>query len=260
VSEPRKPRSISKKTRFEVFKRDSFTCQYCGAKAPDVLLRLDHINPVAKGGTSSVLNLITACHSCNAGKSDRELSDSTVVSKAHEQAHQLQERREQIKMLGNWHEELANLEEESVDAVCDLFAILAGGFTWRSPESRNRIKKLISSYGLSEVLTAIRISVQTYLTWTKDGAVDPESVEIASQKLSGILFNRKKYSGPHGEAIQYALNITKQHHYVSLPKLRTIESLCRKALVAISPSELVALARDSEDPNHFIAQLEDIVL
>jgi 5-methylcytosine-specific restriction endonuclease McrA len=61
--------SISKKLRFEVFKRDSFTCQYCGQKAPDVILEIDHIKPVAKEGTSDILNF--------AGKSDRELSDNS---------------------------------------------------------------------------------------------------------------------------------------------------------------------------------------
>ncbi len=53
-----KRKAISKKVRFEVFKRDSFTCQYCGAKAPDVVLNCDHIEPVSKGGTNKLLNLI----------------------------------------------------------------------------------------------------------------------------------------------------------------------------------------------------------
>lgn len=43
-------KAISKKTRFEVFKRDRFTCQYCGATPPGVLLHIDHIHPVAEGG------------------------------------------------------------------------------------------------------------------------------------------------------------------------------------------------------------------
>jgi predicted chitinase len=41
---------LSKRIRFEVFKRDSFKCQYCGAVAPDVLLNVDHVRPVAGGG------------------------------------------------------------------------------------------------------------------------------------------------------------------------------------------------------------------
>src|SRR5690348_290732 len=58
--------NLSKKLRFEVFKRDGFRCQYCGAAAPDVLLVVDHVNPVAKGGKNNILNLITACEPCNA--------------------------------------------------------------------------------------------------------------------------------------------------------------------------------------------------
>ena len=46
-------KAISKKLRFEVFKRDNFTCQYCGRMAPDVILEVDHINPVKNGGDNN---------------------------------------------------------------------------------------------------------------------------------------------------------------------------------------------------------------
>lgn len=57
-------KGISKKLRFEVFKRDSFKCQYCGESAPDVLLEVDHIKPVASGGDNEITNLITVCKDC----------------------------------------------------------------------------------------------------------------------------------------------------------------------------------------------------
>ena len=44
---------IPRTVRFEVFKRDSFTCQYCGVKAPDAVLQVDHIKPVAAGGEAT---------------------------------------------------------------------------------------------------------------------------------------------------------------------------------------------------------------
>lgn len=68
-----KRRSMGKKLRFEIFKRDSFTCQYCGRQPPEVVLEVDHICPVSKGGESNRLNLVTSCQDCNRGKSDREL-------------------------------------------------------------------------------------------------------------------------------------------------------------------------------------------
>ena len=52
-----KRKSMSRKLRFEVFKRDRFTCQYCGAKAPDVILHVDHIHPVAAGGSHASATL-----------------------------------------------------------------------------------------------------------------------------------------------------------------------------------------------------------
>ena len=76
-----KRKTISKKTRFEVFKRDSFKCQYCGASAPEAILVVDHIDPFSKGGADEMVNYITACQSCNAGKSDRVLSDTTTLQK-----------------------------------------------------------------------------------------------------------------------------------------------------------------------------------
>lgn len=69
--------AISKKDRFEVFKRDKFTCQYCGARPPDVILEVDHVKPRADKGTDDPYNLTTSCFECNRGKSDR-LLDATV--------------------------------------------------------------------------------------------------------------------------------------------------------------------------------------
>lgn len=67
-------KQLSKKTRFEVFKRDSFTCQYCGSVPPKVVLHVDHIVPVASGGENNIDNLITSCESCNQGKGATSLT------------------------------------------------------------------------------------------------------------------------------------------------------------------------------------------
>ena len=94
-----KRKAISKKIRFEVLKRDSFTCQYCGAKAPDAILVIDHVKPVAAGGTSDIMNLVTSCEPCNQGKSKRELSDGSIVEKQRKQAEDLQSKREMIELM-----------------------------------------------------------------------------------------------------------------------------------------------------------------
>ena len=52
-------------TRQNIFKRDAFTCQYCGSEKD---LTLDHLVPRSKGGKSIWTNLVTACKRCNSKK------------------------------------------------------------------------------------------------------------------------------------------------------------------------------------------------
>lgn len=56
--------------RFKIFARDNFTCQYCGRKAPDIELQIDHIFPKSKGGKKTMENSKTICKECNLGKGD----------------------------------------------------------------------------------------------------------------------------------------------------------------------------------------------
>jgi len=70
-----KRKATSKRLRFEVFKRDNFECQYCGAKPPTTPLEIDHVTPVSKQGMTTIDNLITACFDCNRGKSNIELNN-----------------------------------------------------------------------------------------------------------------------------------------------------------------------------------------
>jgi hypothetical protein len=60
--------ALSKRLRFEILRRDEHTCRYCGGRAPDVRLTVDHVVPVALGGDDEPTNLVTACTDCNSGK------------------------------------------------------------------------------------------------------------------------------------------------------------------------------------------------
>jgi hypothetical protein len=64
---------LSKRTRFDIFARDNFTCQYCGQKPPQVVLEIDHIEPRSRGGSNDDLNLVTSCFDCNRGKGAKVL-------------------------------------------------------------------------------------------------------------------------------------------------------------------------------------------
>ena len=60
---------ISKRLRYEILRRDNHSCRYCGATAPTARLTIDHVVPVALGGTDDPANLVAACADCNNGKS-----------------------------------------------------------------------------------------------------------------------------------------------------------------------------------------------
>lgn len=178
----RKP--LSKKLRFEVFKRDAFTCQYCGKKAPDVVLEVDHIKPVSKGGKDELLNLVTACFDCNRGKRNIELSDDTAVKKQQNQLQELAELKEQLDMMLEWRSGLCELENDYVEAVADVFG---SGTHFDIPsEYKTEIRKWIKRFGFDEVILSIDISKNTYY----DGSLN--SFKNAFEKVGGICFNRKK--------------------------------------------------------------------
>jgi hypothetical protein len=108
-------KSMSKKQRFEIFKRDGFTCQYCGRRPPEVVLVIDHINPVANGGDNDILNLITSCNDCNQGKGKTQLADLRPMPDASDESMALQQ---EIAEL-----ELYSRLKERRDAITDLIII-----------------------------------------------------------------------------------------------------------------------------------------
>ena len=68
-----KPQKRVAFTRFNLFLRDEFCCQYCGAKGD---LTFDHVVPRARGGTTSWTNVVAACSPCNLRKGSRLLKQS----------------------------------------------------------------------------------------------------------------------------------------------------------------------------------------
>jgi hypothetical protein len=180
-------KSMSKKTRFEVFKRDKFACQYCGAKAPDVLLHVDHINPVSKGGKDALLNLVTACVGCNGGKSARTLDDSSVVEKQRRQLEELQGKREQIDMMIEWQTGLADVGGHAVDRANEFYTSLVPGWSFNE-SGKQKLRAAISEHGLETVLAEMRAAVTKHLRIENEKPTE-ESAGI----INRVFFDALKY-------------------------------------------------------------------
>jgi hypothetical protein len=121
-STARRPLSI--RLRFEIFKRDSFTCRYCGERSPDVILEVDHIVPVSDGGDDDPLNLVTSCWSCNRGKSNVPLNDLMMAEDATDRAVLMAERERQLREYDAFkkaeRERREELGQELVNHYCEL--------------------------------------------------------------------------------------------------------------------------------------------
>ena len=71
---------LSKAKKFQILERDGFACRYCGARAPEVRLHVDHVTPVSRGGTNDDDNLVAACADCNLGKGIKELRKAFTMT------------------------------------------------------------------------------------------------------------------------------------------------------------------------------------
>lgn len=116
----RKRVGLSKRVRFAVFARDGFTCRYCGRQSDSVTLVVDHIFPVAAGGTNDIENLITACEPCNQGKGAKTLEQH--VPTEDDRLRRAQERHEQEKAADAARRiaaARADLEQSIINYWCD---------------------------------------------------------------------------------------------------------------------------------------------
>lgn len=176
---------ISDKIRFEVFKRDKFTCQYCGRSAPDVVLHVDHIHPVSKGGTNDIVNLITSCRDCNLGKKDRLLTESDEVKKSMNELKDLQEKREQLDLLLKWKEESSQYAKYEVDSIYEYFISKYKYNKEEIDENRDRIKswllRQIKSFSPAEIIEAIDAGSMSY-----------DNYKECLMKIGGICKNRRE--------------------------------------------------------------------
>ena len=148
-----KRKQISTRTRFEIFKRDGFVCQYCGAHPPNVVLHVDHIIAVARGGDSNRENLTTACDTCNRGKAAVPLS-SAPRSLA-EQAAAITEAEKQLK----GYRKIIKAQQDRRKADC--WTIIHIGWPsvteWYTRDIRS-IQKFIDALGFEETSEAMEIA------------------------------------------------------------------------------------------------------
>jgi hypothetical protein len=146
---------LGKKARFDLFKRDDFTCQYCGQKPPAVVLEIDHVIAVANGGSSEEHNLITACFDCNRGKGAGTLQ--CVPIDLARKAEMIEERASQVRAYEAVLRKQRRTKERQIEDVCDTFVLITKGWTL-SDDGRRSVGYFLDKLPPSEVDEAMRLA------------------------------------------------------------------------------------------------------
>lgn len=151
-------KQISTRMRFEIFKRDGFTCQYCGATPPGVVLHVDHIIPVADGGENHPHNLTTACSTCNLGKSDISLS---VIPRSLEEASwDAEERRAQVEAYAAALQEEREAFEDDCWSVAEI--LKSGASNGYAASNFRSITMFVRRLGKGPVIEAANIAADRW--------------------------------------------------------------------------------------------------
>lgn len=135
--------------RFEVFKRDSFQCRYCGKRSPEAILEVDHVLPRSSGGTDEMENLVTACFECNRGKGARLLTHAPEDIDLHEKAVSIAEHELQIAEYNFWRAKQKAREDDEIKRVIDRWRY--GGASIQ----RNVLLGYLRKLGVVEVLQLV---------------------------------------------------------------------------------------------------------
>lgn len=161
---PERRKAISKKLRFDVFKRDGFVCQYCGSHPPTTILHVDHILAVAEGGKNNIDNLVTSCVSCNLGKGARSLQ--SIPQSLQEKAIDIAEKEAQVRGYHEIIESRVNRIEQECWRVVDVFnpKNSTDGYDRANFQS---IKRFVEKLGVHEVIDAAEIATSKGDWWSE---------------------------------------------------------------------------------------------
>ncbi len=146
---------IGKALRFQVFRRDGFLCLYCGRRPPEVVLQVDHILPLARGGDTEPTNLVTCCSDCNQGK-----RDEIVVSPFEWEDSELRrlETLQRLAEMRAYRALKAELDGEIASAVEDLLTYWRNAIdpTWSPPAED--LKHLLDAHDPGEIEKAFYLA------------------------------------------------------------------------------------------------------
>lgn len=149
---------ISKKLRFEVFKRDNFTYQYCGRQTPNVILELDHIVPISKDGDDDIQNLITSCFECNRGKAGTPLTFVKTRADLQEDLLNLAEKELQLREYRKLQRKITQREDKDIARINHAYREWWGEDKELSHHGKESFRAFLKAFSVDNIIEAVNLA------------------------------------------------------------------------------------------------------
>lgn len=148
---------ITKKVRFEVFKRDGFKCAYCGKSPPQITLEVDHIDPRSRGGKDDINNLLTACFECNRGKTNIPLTKAPL--KLSENLEILKEQEDQLKEYRKFVKKIENRIIKDIEDINAVYKMAFPGWEFSDKFKQVSLKRFLSLLPKEEIMSSLELAI-----------------------------------------------------------------------------------------------------
>lgn len=181
---------VYKRIKFEVFEKDSFKCQVCGAVAPNVNLTLHRLqnNQQAENWLDPAF-LTTFCESCQRKNSSQE--SANTVNNGHLSLNALEERLEQLKMLINWRKGMIKIRKRQLASLVEFWQELVPSI-FLSEVHKKTLLSCISKYSSEDIKEAMRLAVQEFIVVHQDGSIARDSFQMAFANIPEICYRKTK--------------------------------------------------------------------
>lgn len=203
------------------------------------------------------MNLVTSCSDCNLGKSDRKLDDDAVISKQKEQLKKLGEKREQMRMMIEWREEIESQRDELSDFIREKIDLAVYPRTIKDFALKKYVRA-VSKYGFNEVCDAIDAAEEKFIRTDDDGDTPPETCEKFLANIIPICRASKTIKEkPYLEKLYYIRGICRNrfNYCVDWKCLEVLEDAYKSG---VEIEEMTKLAKEARNWTDWSESMEEL--
>jgi len=172
-----------KRIKFEVFEKDSFRCQFCGSRAPNVTLKLLRIQETNDKDTwLNTAFLSTSCTNC-------ENKKAGIINDGFISIEELEERLQQLKMLINWRKGMFKIRKQQLENLITYWQNKIPGYEINSDQKKHLLSYM-TKYSGDEIRNAMNVACDKFVNFNPDKSYDHSSVSDAFYKVQEICLQK----------------------------------------------------------------------